>query len=91
MSSDSKTAAQLVMKGYNEVAASAAVTAAPAAAAAVMAPQNFCNLWPKAKPVLQLVVGIIGFLPIPGGGIVAGGILNGLITLGDQIYEQTCK
>jgi hypothetical protein len=37
-----------------------------------------------------VLVGIIAIVPIPGGGIVGGGILNGLITLGDQIFKDKC-
>ena len=59
----------------------------PAAAAAA---PDFCALWPKAKPVLQFLVGLIALLPIPGGGLAAGGILTGLIALGDQLYKQKC-
>ncbi len=63
----------------------AATTAAPSAAAA----PDFCSLWPTAKPILQAVSGIIGF--IPGVGAGAGPILIALISVGDQIYSSTCK
>jgi hypothetical protein len=92
MAIDSNSAAQLILKGYSELSAStpgsgpAAATAAGPAAAA----PDFCALWPKAKPILQVLVGIIAIVPIPGGGIVGGGILNGLITLGDQIFKDKC-
>jgi len=88
MAIDSNTAAQLVLKGYGEFNAAAAAAARPDAAAA--AAPDFCALWPKAKPILQVLVGIIAILPIPGGGAVGGGILNGLITLGDQIFKDKC-
>jgi hypothetical protein len=87
MAIDSNAAAQLVLKGYNDFNAGAAA-AGPAAAAA--AAPDFCALWPKAKPILQVLVGIIAILPIPGGGAIGGGILNGLITLGDQIFKDKC-
>jgi hypothetical protein len=87
MSISSASAAELIMSGYQETVQAAA---APAAAAAAAAPQNFCTLWPKAKPILQLLVGIIAFLPIPGGGAAGGGILNGLIMLGDKIHKDQC-
>jgi hypothetical protein len=87
MAIDSNSAAQLILKGYGEVRASAA--AGPAAAPLAAAP-DFCALWPKAKPILQVLVGIIAILPIPGGGVVGGGILNGLIVLGDQIFKDKC-
>lgn len=88
MAIDSNIAAQLVLKGYGEFNAAAAAAARPDAAAA--AAPDFCALWPKAKPILQVLVGIIAILPIPGGGAVGGGILNGLITLGDQIFKDKC-
>ena len=83
MAIDSNSAAQLILKGYSEFRAgtAAAPAAGPAAAAAAGAP-DFCALWPKAKPILQVLVGIIAILPIPGGGVVGGGILNGLIAAG---------
>jgi hypothetical protein len=74
------------MAGYSEFAASSLAAPGPAAAA----PPDFCALWPKAKPVLQFLVGLMALLPIPGGGLAAGGILTGLIALGDQLYKQKC-
>jgi hypothetical protein len=49
---------------------------------------DFCTLWPTAKPILQAVGGIIGF--IPGVGAGAGPVLNALVSVGDQIYNSTC-
>jgi hypothetical protein len=89
MSISSASAAELIMSGYQETVQAAAAAPAAAAAAAA-APQDFCTLWPKAKPILQLLVGIIAFLPIPGGGAAGGGILNGLIMLGDKIHKDQC-
>lgn len=86
MAIDSNSAAQLVLKGYSEVSA----TAAAGPVAAPMAAPDFCTLWPKAKPILQVLVGIIAILPIPGGGTVGGGVLNGLVLLGDQIFKDKC-
>jgi hypothetical protein len=62
---------------------------APAAAPQVAVAADFCSVWPTAKPVLQAVAGVIGF--IPGVGAGAGPILNALITVGDQVYGATCK
>jgi hypothetical protein len=87
MTINADNAAQTVMEGYKEFAANALVAPGPAAAAAA---PDFCALWPKAKPVLQFLVGLIALLPIPGGGLAAGGILTGLIALGDQLYKQKC-
>jgi hypothetical protein len=86
MAIDTNAGVQAVMTGYREFAASSLVAPGPAAAA----PPDFCALWPKAKPVLQFLVGLISLLPIPGGGTVAGGILNGLIVLGDQLHKEKC-
>jgi hypothetical protein len=86
MAIDSNSAAQLVLQGYNDFNAGEAAAQSAAAAAA----PDFCILWPKAKPILQVLVGIIAILPIPGGGAIGGGILNGLVTLGDQIFRDKC-
>jgi GH25 family lysozyme M1 (1,4-beta-N-acetylmuramidase) len=80
-----------------------AVATAPAAALALTAPagpvaavapqiaaeQDFCSLWPTAKPILQTVGGIVSL--IPGVGAGAGPVLNSLVSVGDQIYSSTCK
>jgi hypothetical protein len=61
----------------------------PPAAPGAGAQQDFCSLWPTAKPILQAIAGIVGF--IPGVGAGAGPVLNALITVGDQVYGATCK
>jgi hypothetical protein len=66
-----------------------ALSAPPAAAPKIAAAPDFCSLWPEAKPILQAVGGIIAF--IPGIGAGAGPIMNALISVGDQIYNTTCK
>ena len=53
MAIDSNSAAQLILKGYSELNASTKAAAGPAAAAA--AAPDFCALWPKAKPILQVL------------------------------------
>ena len=63
--------------------------AAPQTAAAAAAPpigSDFCTIWPKAKPVLELVAGVVIFFP--GAGTTAGAALQGLI---DQISAEVCK
>ena len=50
---------------------------------------DFCSLWPEAKPILEAIGGIIGI--IPGLGTGAGAILKALTSLGDQIYGSTCN
>jgi len=66
-----------------------ALKAPPAAAPQMAAQADFCTVWPTAKPILQAVAGVIGF--IPGVGAGAGPVLNALITVGDQVYGATCK
>jgi len=63
--------------------------AAAGAAAAGIKPDDFCALWAKAKPILEVVSGII--VLIPGLGAVAAGVLKGLIKIGDQISSEVCK
>ena len=49
---------------------------------------NFCTIWPEAKPILQVLAGIVGF--IPGVGAAAGPVLTSLIAVGDSVFQQTC-
>ena len=65
--------------------------AGPAAASITVAavkPGDFCTIWPKAKPVLELLAGVVVF--IPGAGATAGAVLQGLIKVGDQVASQMC-
>ena len=81
----------------NEIAANvhAATAAAPkpttpaGAAMALPTGADFCEIWPKAKPILELLAGIA--IIIPGAGATAGGVLQGLIKVGDQISSEVCK
>lgn len=50
---------------------------------------DFCGIWPKAKPLLEVASTVLVF--IPGAGTVAGPVLTGLIKIGDQIYAETCR
>lgn len=61
---------------------------AAATTAAAAGTLDFCSVWPQAKPVLQLLSGIV--ILIPGAGAAAGPILTGLIAVGDSIFKQTC-
>ena len=83
MTFSANTAAALITSEVAETSPSAA-----AATAAAIAPGDFCALWAKAKPILDVVSGIIIF--IPGLGAVAGGVLKGLIKVGDQIAAEVC-
>ncbi|KPH10231.1 hypothetical protein CO657_03580 [Rhizobium acidisoli] len=49
---------------------------------------NFCTIWPRAKPILDFLAGLA--LLIPGLGATAGAVLRGLIKVGDQIAQETC-
>jgi hypothetical protein len=62
--------------------------APPLPAGAQAAPQNFCTVWPVAKPILQLLAGIAPL--IPGVGAPAGAALTALIAAGQAVYDKTC-
>jgi hypothetical protein len=65
--------------------------AAPAAApppSAAGAPQDFCTIWPTAKPVLQTLAGLA--MLIPGQGTAAAAALTALLVAGQAIFDQTC-
>jgi hypothetical protein len=66
-----------------------ATVAAAAAAAPALGPQDFCKVWPQAKPILQAVSGIIAL--IPGFGPTAAAALAALLTVGDQVFNSTCQ
>jgi hypothetical protein len=68
----------------------AATMAHPAGGGAMAAPvsADFCSIWPQAKPVLELVAGIVIF--IPGAGTTAGAVLQSLIKVGDQVSSEVC-
>ena len=66
-----------------------AAAPAPARAAAAAAPANFCSIWPTAKPILQGIAGII--ILFPGFGATASTALNALLSVGDQVFNSTCK
>ena len=53
------------------------------------APPDFCTVWPTAKPILQGIAGIIGLFPGFGPGAAAA--LAALLTVGDQVFNATCK
>ncbi len=72
----------------NEVSANQAKTGVTSVAA--VTPADFCGIWSKAKPILDLVSGVVIF--IPGAGATAGAVLKGLIKVGDTIAAQmNCK
>ena len=51
--------------------------------------EDFCAVWPKAKPILELISGIA--IVIPGVGAAAGAVLKVLIKVGDGIYKDVCS
>ena len=80
MSMDSKSAAQLIAATYAKSVPDDGRKGVP---------EDFCKLWPKAKPVLTAAAGILIF--VPGLGQTAAGVLSGLIAVGDKIAADTCK
>lgn len=71
------------------VAEAATQEQAAATTAGAGAGNDFCGIWPKAKPLLEVASTVLVF--IPGAGPIAGPVLNGLIKIGDQIYAETCR
>jgi len=54
-------------------------------------PEDFCAIWPQAKPVLRGIAAAasgLGWLFPPLAG--AGPILLGLVAAGDVVYNSTC-
>jgi hypothetical protein len=80
MALDAKSAANQIVASF-EAAAPEGVR--------VGAPKDFCTIWPQAKPILELLAGIV--ILIPGMGQVAAGVLRGLIAVGEQIASEVCK
>lgn len=54
----------------------------------VAAPPEFCKVWPQAKPILDGIGPLLGF--IPGYGTVAAAALRGLLEVGQHVYDQSC-
>jgi hypothetical protein len=69
-------------------AAQKATGSATAAAAPAAGAGDFCGIWVKAKPILELLGGLA--ILIPGVGVTAGGVLRGLIKIGDQLSSELC-
>jgi uncharacterized membrane protein YjjB (DUF3815 family) len=88
---DSKQLAQDIAANVRAVTAAqnSSNVAVTASAAAAPGTGDFCSIWPKAKPVLELVAGVVIF--IPGAGTTAGAVLQGLLKVGDQISADVCK
>ena len=84
MAFSAQEAAKLIAAEVSDSAPSAA-----AASAAAIKPGDFCTLWPKAKPILEVVSGLV--ILIPGLGAVAAGVLKGLLKVGDQIAADVCN
>lgn len=90
---DSKQLAQDIAANVRAVAAAqtagVGTMTVTASATAAAGSGDFCSIWPKAKPVLELVAGVVIF--IPGAGTTAGAVLQGLLKVGDQISAEVCK
>jgi hypothetical protein len=52
------------------------------------APQDFCAVWPTAKPVLQILVSLAPLMP--GVGTAAAAALTALIATGQAYYDRVC-
>jgi hypothetical protein len=50
--------------------------------------EDFCGAWPKAQSLLNMVPGMISW--IPNYGSVAALVLRGLMVIGQEIYDQGC-
>ncbi len=87
MTITAQAGAKIIVDAVAEAATQEQAAAATMAGAGVG--NDFCGIWPKAKPLLELASTVLGF--IPGPGTVAGPVLNGLIKIGDQIYAETCR
>jgi|AP12_2_1047962.scaffolds.fasta_scaffold550240_1 hypothetical protein len=85
MTFDTKSAAKMIT---DEVAAAAAMQPQAAAAAVALDFGDFCGIWSKVKPILEMIAGIASFIPGLGG--TAGAVLKGLIKVGDTIYAAQC-
>ena len=51
--------------------------------------KEFCQVWATARPILEFLAGIIGF--IPGISATAGAVRTALIKVGDQVSAELCK
>ncbi len=80
---------QLAQDIAENVRAVAAAHSAGGGATAAPVSGDFCSIWPQAKPVLELVAGVVIF--IPGAGTTAGAVLQSLIKVGDQVSADVCK
>jgi hypothetical protein len=74
---------------HTHAATTAGGVAHVATTSGVAVSTSFCSIWVQAKPVLELVSGIVTW--IPGAGVTAGAVLAGLIKIGDQISAEVCK
>lgn len=70
---------------------SAAAEAMSEAGAEAGPVQDFCEVWPSARPILDTISTVIALLPIPGIGVTAGAVLKGLLSIGDQVHKNSCK
>lgn len=76
---NTKEASDLIMREVNQV---------PGTLRGAGPVDDFCSIWPKAKPILELLSGIA--ILIPGVGAAAGAVLKGLVSVGDKIAEEIC-
>lgn len=91
MAIEATAAAREIMASVRAVQATQPASAAAAAAAVIptVNTNDFCTVWPQARPILQMLVSIVAF--IPGLGSVAAGVLQGLLRIGDMLSAELCQ
>lgn len=90
MAIEATAAAREIMASVRAVQATQPASAAAAAAVIPTVNTNdFCTVWPQARPILQMFVSIVAF--IPGLGSVAAGVLQGLLRIGDMLSAELCQ
>jgi hypothetical protein len=67
----------------------AANTAVTLPSGAQGAPLDFCQIWPTAKPLLQMIAGVAPF--IPGVGTAAAGTITALTAVGEAFFDKECR
>jgi hypothetical protein len=50
--------------------------------------EQFCSIWPKARPIIAAMLPLIAF--IPNGGAAAQAVLNAVVKMAEQAYADNC-
>ncbi len=85
---DAKAAAAIIDSEIKKVESTSGPEFAAAFSVAPGTSAGFCAIWPKVKPILEMISGIAAF--IPGVGSTAGAVLKGLLQIGDRIAKEAC-